>query len=93
MVDGQFDNGQLIFWDKHGVVHPIEGKKYHIREVRNHTNGKMGFILEEIDNPKVPIQHGVMGVVMMDVTFAARRFRTLAGLEITKEMLRETIIA
>ena len=88
-IDGGFSSKQLQFWALHGVKYPEQEKMYSIREVVKHTNGETGILLEEIVNPLVPVKHLILGVINREPTFNLKRFRTLDGKQISKEMLQE----
>ena len=90
-VDGKFTPEQLEIWKKYGVVHPIEGKLYSIRDTIRHSNGAgMGILLNEIVNPPVPVFTGVISVEI-EPTFKISRFRTLAGQPILEEKIENYV--
>ncbi len=86
-INDSYDNPTLTFWEVHGVKHPLQDKLYTIGSKKLHTIGKVGVTVYEIHNPKVPIEHPILGPIMMDVTFNIDRFRTLSMKKITKEEL------
>jgi hypothetical protein len=84
-VNAEFTLDQLTFWKKHGVVAPELNKMYCVRDVIVHVdNAGTGILLEEIVNPKVPVQTS-FGVVEREPTFSITRFRDLHGLPLKKE--------
>jgi hypothetical protein len=88
-TNDKYSAENLAFWELHGVSHPIEDKIYTIREVIKHSDGNTGFRLEEINNPEVPINHPVIGVMMYEPTFSANRFARLSGEPLTKSEVEE----
>lgn len=89
-VDSKFLPDQLDFWKKHGVVHPEQEKMYNLREIIKHSNGQIGFRLEEIRNPQVPVKTPI-GVMMIEPSFNHVRFRHLDGTPFSTEELREML--
>lgn len=95
-VNALFPVDYLEFYKEHGVVTPQQDKMYTIREVRRDTSkigstDNIGFLLEEIVNPKVPVTTPLLGTYYTEVSFAHWRFRHLNGDEITIDSLREMI--
>lgn len=96
-IDGMFTPDQLAFWAKYGVKHPIEDKIYSVREViyRN-SNGDSGFLLNEINNPTVPIEHPILGVTQIEPYWHIRRFahldQTPLSIEEVKEWDRQKVL-
>jgi len=87
--DGSFPQEALNFYAKHGVLTPEEGKMYTCREVVSHSIGKKGIRLEELVNPKVPVDTGIIKG-SIEPSWALNRFQTLAGEQVTAEMLKQT---
>lgn len=79
----------LDFWNKHGVTYPKKDDKVTLRSQQLHTNGKIGIRVYEHLNPEVPINHPVLGITHLEVSFNISRFSTTEGLELTKEILEE----
>lgn len=92
-VDAKFSQEVLNFFSLHGVVVPEQDKIYSIRNVIINSNGKTGIHLEEIVNPKVPINHPLFPgeVVYMEVNFDISRFRTLNGDNINVSEIKQLI--
>ena len=91
-VDGKYPADALAFFAHHGVVTPTVDSVYSIRDVIINSNSKTGLLLEELVNPKVPIQHPVMGkVVKMEPNWGIERFRHLDMTGISRESIREFI--
>lgn len=90
-INGVFRSDVLAFWKEFGVKFPQEEKIYTIRNVIRNTNGEIGFHLQEIINPHVPIKHPIMGIAMMEPNFHHKRFTTLLGTDISQDELREMI--
>ena len=57
------------------------------QDVLRPAPGKVGLLLEELVNPKVPIDHPILGKIMYEPNWDIERFRTLSQQPITKEML------
>jgi hypothetical protein len=90
-IDGTFTADQLTFWAQFGVKTPQTDQIVNIREVVKHTTGEIGFRLEEIINPQVPIKHPILGIIMMEPSWAQRRFTTLNGKPLNKEEIESLI--
>lgn len=89
-VNDSFTLEQLEFYKKHGVKTPKYNKIYNIRDVIHNITGEKGFLLEEIINPSVPLNHPLFeGGGKMEPNWSVRRFRKLDGSELTNEELRE----
>lgn len=95
-VDGSFPADYLEFYKEHGIITPKEGSLYGIREVvknmgKMDSTANVGFLLEELVNPKIPQMHSVLGVggVTIEPNWAVRRFRNLDMSEISMEQVRE----
>lgn len=86
-IDDVFTPDTLEFYQKFGVVIPVKGTIYSIRDVINHITGETGILLFEIMNPEVPINSSI-GVIYREPTWHIRRFRTLMGLELKKEDIK-----
>ncbi len=78
-IDGTFTPDVLEFYRIHGIITPVKDKIYTIRETTRHTTGAIGILLTEIINPEVPIKHPILGTIMMEPTWARKRFATLQG--------------
>jgi hypothetical protein len=91
-TNDKFPVDTLRFWELHGVSHPIEDKFYNIREAVRHFDGSMGFRLEEIVNPTVPIVHPILGKIEYEPTFDTKRFAKLSGEPLSKEEVEEYIM-
>ncbi len=86
-IDDIFKPEVLAFYKNFGVTTPIKDKMYTIREIKKHTTGDTGVLLNEIKNPDVPVKHPVMGEVWFEPTFNSNRFATLAGDVVKKEVV------
>ena len=75
----------LAFYAEFGVQTPKRDKMYTIRQVKRHTTGETGVLLNEIQNPEVPVKHPVMGEVWFEPTFNINRFATLLGQPVRQE--------
>jgi hypothetical protein len=63
---------------------------YTIRQVKRHTTGDTGrTMLNEIQNPEVPVKHPVMGEVWFEPTFNINRFATLMGQPVKQEEMED----
>ncbi len=81
-VDGNFPQDALDYYNDNKVVTPTEGKVYSIREVKKHTTGEVGVLLEEIVNPPVEFSHPILGTTKAEPTWNLKRFSTLLGDEV-----------
>jgi len=90
-VDDTFRIDQKEYWKKHNVKHPIKDEIYTIRDVIKHTNGKTGIMLNEIINPKILINHPILGYSKRETTWNIDRFRKLNGDIISKEELENIV--
>jgi hypothetical protein len=85
-IDDKFPSDALEFYRKFGVEIPKKSSIYTIRDKITHITGDVGLLLNEIVNPLVPINTS-FGVMNREVTWNIKRFTTLLGLELTKEMV------
>jgi hypothetical protein len=84
-INAEFTSEQLEIWSRFGVVHPEKDKLYTIRDVIVHSGGEgTGVLLEEIVNPPVPVNNGIIEI-MRETTFLISRFRNLQGFPLKKE--------
>jgi hypothetical protein len=84
-INSDFTTEQLEIWSKFGVVYPLKDKLYTIRDIIVHSGGEgTGVLLEEIVNPPVPVNNGIIEI-MRETTFRINRFRDLQGLPLKKE--------
>lgn len=91
-INGKFSQEQIDFWVLHGVRWPEESKIYHICDWVKHSTGEVSVYLSELDdNPLVPIIHPILGVQMMCVGFAPKRFTTLLGGTVEMEQIKNLI--
>lgn len=90
-INDQFDNGQLEFYKKFGVVVPKKDNMYSIRQIRN-DRGTVGFLLNELLNPEVPIKSMMGGIIMLEPSFKYTRFSTLTGDLIELENFKEELV-
>lgn len=89
-VNGVFSPEQLEFWLKYKVIHPLQDGLYTIRElIYRNSEGNSGFLLNEINNPKIPIKHPILGVTMIEPYWDIKRFRRLDGTSFSKEDVKE----
>ncbi|WP_128547597.1 hypothetical protein [Larkinella soli] len=86
-VNDNFPAPVLAFYAEFGVQIPKHEQMYTVRQVKRHTNGETGVLLNEIQNPEVPVKHPVLGEVWFEPTFNINRFRTLMGLPVRQEEL------
>ena len=83
-INNTFTPDVLQFYSKFGVKIPEQDKIYTLRDKRFHTNGKFGVLLEEIINPKVPIESSLLPDAQIEPTFDVKRFTDLLGNPLTK---------
>jgi len=89
-VDAKFTADQLAFWVHWGVTHPLQDVLYTVREIiAKNSEGNSGILLNEINNPKVPIAHPILGTTMIEPYWNVTRFATLGGTPLTMEMVKE----
>jgi len=88
-INSKFPTETLEFYSIHGVTIPKENQMYTIRQIR-YDRGKHGLLLNEINNPEVPIKSLIKGVIFIEPSFDSNRFTTLLGEKISLEEL-ETI--
>lgn len=89
-INSEFTSEQLEIWSKFGVVHPEKDKLYTIRDIIVHSGGEgTGVLLEEIVNPPVPVNNGIINI-MRETTFSISRFRDLQGFPLKKEEIEVT---
>ena len=79
----------LAFYAEFGIQTPKRDKMYTVRQVKRHTTGDTGVLLNEIKNPDVPVKHPVMGEVWFEPTFNINRFATLMGQPVRQEELED----
>lgn len=88
--DGKFSAEVLDFYAKNGISYPLQDKMYTLREARREYGkvdslDNLGFLLEEIKNPKVDCYHAILGNVKIEPSFSAKRFTNLMGLPLNRE--------
>lgn len=79
----------LAFYAEFGIQTPKRDKMYTVRQVKRHTTGETGILLNEIKNPDVPVKHPVMGEVWFEPTFNVNRFATLMGQPVRQEEMED----
>lgn len=85
-INSTFDAHILEFYQEFGVRTPQKDKIYTIRDIRkNSVGGQTGVLLNEIENPQVPIKHPILGVTMTEPSWNLSRFTTLLGDKVKKE--------
>lgn len=92
-IDGAFPPDFVEFYRAYGVVTPVEGKVYNVRDVITHTvgagSGQIGLLLEELKNPPVPIEVPPLGKTEREPTWNVKRFVHLDRSPITAEEVKE----
>lgn len=88
-TNDKFPAPVLAFYAEFGVKTPVKDTLYTIRQVKQHTTGETGVLLNEIQNPDVPVKHPVMGEVWFEPTFNINRFATLLGQPVRQEELED----
>lgn len=83
-INNKFTQDVLQFYAKFGVKIPEQDKIYTLRSKHRHSNGKIGITLEEIVNPKVPIESSLLPDAKIEPTFDSKRFTDLLGNPIEK---------
>lgn len=92
-INTNFPLEHLQFWKKYGVEPPQQDSIYNIRDIVINSNGKTGLLLEELVNPKVPINHPLIPgeVTMMEPNFYEKRFTTLLGEQISLAEVKQFV--
>lgn len=85
-INSKFSQDQLDFYATFGIVTPKENNVYSIRKIR-YDRGKHGLLLNEINNPEVPIKSLIKGVIFIEPSWDSNRFTTLLGEKISLEEL------
>lgn len=88
-TNDKFPAPVLAFYAEFGIQTPQQDQLYTVRQVKRHTTGETGVLLNEIQNPDVPVKHPVMGEVWFEPTFNINRFATLLGQPVRQEELEE----
>ncbi|AQG81894.1 hypothetical protein [Spirosoma montaniterrae] len=88
-INDNFPAEVLAFYAEYGVQTPKRDQLYSIRQVKRHTTGDTGVLLNEIQNPDVPVKHPVLGVQWFEPTFNINRFATLLGQPVRQEELED----
>lgn len=93
-IDDIFSTDCLKFYSLHGVVTPVKDTMYTIRGIDS-VRGTTGLYLEEIVNPKVPIQSPAFAmtgsILNREPSFHIKRFSTLGGEKINEEELKQIL--
>lgn len=84
-TNDKFPAPVLAFYAEFGIQTPKQDQLYTVRQVKRHTTGETGVLLNEIQNPEVPVKHPVMGEVWFEPTFNINRFATLLGQPVRQE--------
>lgn len=82
----------LAFYAEFGVKTPKQDQLYSVRQVKRHTNGETGLLLNELPNPEVPVRHPVLGEVWFEPTFNVTRFATLLGQPVKQEEMEDVTV-
>lgn len=92
-VDDNFLPQQKEFFLVNNVITPIKDIIYTIREVvpLSINTKSIGFLLNEIQNPKVLIKHPILGIIKVEPNWSSKRFTDLQGNELTQDMLQELL--
>lgn len=85
-INSKFSQDQLEFYSTFGVNIPKENSLYTIRQIR-YDRGKHGLLLNELNNPEVPIKSLIKGVIFIEPSWDSNRFTTLLGEKISLEEL------
>lgn len=86
-INDIFSQEVRAIYEQYGVVTPREGVYYSVRNIVISRKG-IGFLLNELINPKIPIGEGENGF-MVEPNFNTNRFANLDGSEITQQQLNE----
>jgi hypothetical protein len=90
-INDQFPAPVLAFYAEFGVNPPKKDQLYTIRQIKRHTHGETGVLLNELKNPEVPVKHPVLGEIWFEPTFNVNRFATLMGLPVKQEELEAVV--
>lgn len=98
-TDGSFAPEAMEFYQYYGVVTPKKDARYTIREVimvTGNPDGEIGFLLNELQNPKVPVFNTILGRWSeIEPSWRYSRFAHLSGgailIKEARQMLRERL--
>lgn len=89
-VDGSFSAKALEVYRQYNVITPEQDKIYTPREIVHHSIGKKGVRLEEIVNPTMPVNTGIISI-NIEPSWAFTRFRNLDSTEISAEQIQNMV--
>ena len=91
-INNKFPKETLEIYKEFNVKIPELNKIYSIRKIRN-ERGTIGFLLNELINPDVPIISPINGKVSwIEPSWKHSRFTTLTGQKIEIEELKEELV-
>ena len=78
-INNNFSSDVLAVYSKYGVKIPEKDKIYTIRTKQIHSNGLCGIRLNELNNPKIPIESSLLPDAFLEPSFNVNRFTDLLG--------------
>ena len=78
-INNNFSSDVLAVYAKYGVKIPEKDKIYTIRTKQIHSNGLCGIRLNELNNPKIPIESSLLPDSFLEPSFNINRFTDLLG--------------
>lgn len=91
-INDTFSGDWEAYFKFHGIVKPVEGKIYGVRDVVPNSVGEKGLLLVEIVNKPTPRISPVTGMKgMAEQNWAISRFTTLSGGPLGREEIAELI--
>lgn len=90
-INALFSSDTLEFFEKHGVITPELDSFYSVRDIIINSNGQTGILLNEIINPKISVEHPLLGIALMETNWNLRRFKNIDGTEIDSIELQQEL--
>ena len=89
-INDKFAPDVLAFYEKHGIVTPIQDVMYSARSISKNSMGNWEILLNEIVNKEIPIKHPVLGVSYKEPAWdLKKRFANIDQSEISEEDVNE----
>lgn len=84
-INNTFNQECLTLYSKYGVKIPEKDKIYSIRTKQKHSNSEWGIRLNEIINPKIPVESSLLPDAWVENTWNLKRFTDLLGNPLLEE--------
>lgn len=81
-INDRFPVDYQIFYIERSITTPVRNELYSIRDIIKTIKGDYAFLLEEIVNKKVFINHPILGTAEVEPSWGAHRFTDLNGKKI-----------